>query len=195
MFNIDNALSKLADVTNEFFVCINMEGNYCYINNAFKKRFGFDNKIFIGRNALQDIHENDHQLVIQTVEKCCTNVNTAHDLIVRKPLTANEYIYTKWDFTAIPNENNLPDYILCIGLEITSFIEDGIANHSLLQEIAYDQSHLVRRPLANILGLSKLLAETTPPEKELRELLPALYLEAQDLDNVVKSVTTKALKK
>lgn len=63
-----------------------------------------------------------------------------------------------------------------------------------LQEIAYDQLHLVRRPLANILGRCKLLKENAiSGEQERKNLIDELYNEAEQLDAVVKHVTTKTL--
>ncbi len=62
-----------------------------------------------------------------------------------------------------------------------------------LREIAFDESHKVRRPLANILGLSKMLAEEDVlPEDERKQFLKELYSEAQVLDNEVRSISTKA---
>ena len=63
-----------------------------------------------------------------------------------------------------------------------------------LQQIAYDQSHLVRRPLANIMGISKLLKDNAiSNEQERKYLIDELYNEATKLDDVVKHVTSKTL--
>jgi PAS domain S-box-containing protein len=194
MFNIESALSKLVDNTNMFLVCIDMYGNYCYANNAFYKRFTLNNKSAVGRHSLEDIHIDDHGLVMATVDLCWKSPNTAHEIVVRKPTPSGDYIYTKWDFIAMTNESDSP-YILCIGFEITGFIENIAANVTRLQEIAFDQSHLVRRPLANILGLSKLLAETNiVSEDETKDFLSQLHSEAQQLDNIIKLVNEKTQK-
>lgn len=196
MFNIDNTLFKLAEVTNKFMVCIGMDGNYTYTNNAYNTRFRFETDVLIGQPSLKDIHVDDHVLVVATVEKCLAQPNTAFDVIIRKPAIDGGYIYTQWDFIALLNEHNQPHCVMCIGMEITSFIEDGAAKHSKLQEIAYDQSHLVRRPLANILGLSQLLSDNTiMTEEERNHLLEQLHTVAQELDDVVRSVTSKAQEK
>ena len=196
MFNINEPFLKLADVTNKFFVCVDMEGNYCYTNKAYNARFGFERAAQIGQHSLTDIHVDDHQLAIETVGKCCAQPNTACDVILRKPARGGGYVYTQWDFIAIPDEQNNPDYIMCIGMEITSFIEDDEANTLRLDQIAHDQSHMVRRPLANILGLAQLLSETTiESEAERKELIGHLYTVAQELDEVLTSVVSKARSK
>lgn len=49
-----------------------------------------------------------------------------------------------------------------------------------LHEIAFDQSHLVRRPLANILGICRLLKENAiNGEQERKYLIDELYNEGE----------------
>jgi PAS domain S-box-containing protein len=75
----------------------------------------------------------------------------------------------------------------------SAFFKD-ISYVEKLQEIAFQQSHLVRRPLANILGISKLLSEKiVDTEQDKNELLEQLHIAAQQLDDVIKSVTAKTV--
>lgn len=61
-----------------------------------------------------------------------------------------------------------------------------------LQEIAHDQSHLVRRPLANILGLSHVLTElNVRTKKERNDILQKIQMEANALDSVINHIITK----
>jgi len=192
MFSIESALYLLADNTNMFLVCIDLQGYYCYANNAFYKRFRNTTSSVVGKFSLEDIHVDDHGLIKETVEQCWENLNIAHEIVVRKPTPNGDYICTKWDFIAMANESGAPDYIMCIGSEITDYIENIAANATRLQEIAFDQSHLVRRPLANILGLSKLLSETNDVSaEETKDLLFQLHLEAQQLDGIIKLINKK----
>ncbi len=78
---------------------------------------------------------------------------------------------------------------------VSAYFKD-ISHVETLQQIAYDQSHLVRRPLANILGISKLLKDDAiSNEQERKYLIDELYNEATKLDDVVKHVTSKTLLK
>ena len=193
MFNIDSVLIKLADVTNKFLICIDMQGNYCYTNKAYNNRFGFQPTAKIGMNSLTDVHVDDHPLVIATVGKCCAQVNTAFVVVLRKPLTTGGCAHTQWDFIAIADRQDQREYIVCLGMEVTSFVEDEAAHTTRLEQIAYHQSHMVRRPLANILGLAHLLSETNiASEDEQKELLHHLHTEALELDDIVKTIVSKA---
>ncbi len=59
-----------------------------------------------------------------------------------------------------------------------------------LKEIAYNQSHLVRRPLANILGLVDML-EITEETSENSAIISMLKQSAAELDMMVKDIVFK----
>ena len=54
-------------------------------------------------------------------------------------------------------------------------------------QIAMNQSHLIRKPLANIMGLMALLNDTSLPA-DAAELLELLNLSAHELDHIIKDV-------
>ena len=59
-----------------------------------------------------------------------------------------------------------------------------------LEEIAYSQSHLVRRPLANIIGLVEML-ETTEESSGNNIVVEMLKQSAEELDLMVKNIVFK----
>lgn len=59
-----------------------------------------------------------------------------------------------------------------------------------LQEVAFDQSHLVRAPLANILGLTSLL-EDMDVSDEVRDMIAQLRTSATKLDKEIIKLTHK----
>jgi signal transduction histidine kinase len=58
----------------------------------------------------------------------------------------------------------------------------------LLEKIAWIQSHKVRRPLANIMGLISLMEKS----QSNSELLPMLSKSAEELNDVIQSIVTLA---
>jgi PAS domain S-box-containing protein len=61
-----------------------------------------------------------------------------------------------------------------------------------LREIAWAQSHLVRGPLARIMGISKLLADNRTDELSKEQLLVYLDTSANELDEVVRDIVNKS---
>jgi sigma-B regulation protein RsbU (phosphoserine phosphatase) len=64
-------------------------------------------------------------------------------------------------------------------------------NNEQFFQIAMNQSHMIRRPLANMLGLLNILKEVKNLPAEADNLLNLLQLSAEDLDKLIKEVTAK----
>jgi|GEM_PF-3188249 len=60
------------------------------------------------------------------------------------------------------------------------------AQNKLLSEIAYNQSHNIRRPIATILGLLGLIDPNDPADPENGEILKSLKMMAMEIDGVIK---------
>jgi len=60
-----------------------------------------------------------------------------------------------------------------------------------LREIAWEQSHIVRAPLARIMGLVDLFNGQDSEDEETRTILNYIVLSAKELDDVVKSISDK----
>ncbi|MEJ7560050.1 MAG: PAS domain-containing protein [Pedobacter sp.] len=65
-------------------------------------------------------------------------------------------------------------------------------NEARFSSLAMSQSHMVRKPLANILGLIEIINEK-PEEEELLSILSMLYESVQELDLMVKKVSKDML--
>jgi|GEM_PF-2309069 len=62
-----------------------------------------------------------------------------------------------------------------------------------LREIARIQSHELRRPLANIMGLVALLEEESITEEDRLEFLKKIKTSTCELDNVIRKITSKTI--
>lgn len=63
--------------------------------------------------------------------------------------------------------------------------------HKKLLEIAFLQSHQIRRPVADILGLISLFNLENPEDSENLEILTRLETTAIDLDNIIREIVQK----
>lgn len=80
-----------------------------------------------------------------------------------------------------------------IGVALSYINIDNYKKSSIrLKEIAWHQSHKVRKPLSNILGLIHLLREANLHEKE-KEIVDLLDNSAKELDDIIKDIVTKTL--
>ena len=67
--------------------------------------------------------------------------------------------------------------------------ENKIRHHiKKLEEVAWMQSHEVRKPLANILGLLELMKNSTHDPRQLDELIAHMETAGNELDSIVKKI-------
>ncbi len=76
--------------------------------------------------------------------------------------------------------------------EKTKHIQAIEIQNKKLQEIAWVQAHIVRAPLARMMGLINLLFDEDNPSEESAELLKYLEFSAHELDTIVKDIIKKA---
>ncbi len=91
----------------------------------------------------------------------------------------------------IYNENNEIFGVGCFARDVTqrkeseNQIKEQVRK---LKEVAWIQSHEVRRPLANILGIINLIKHTDKDEKPSEDLLNHMEQSCKELDTVIKKV-------
>lgn len=61
-----------------------------------------------------------------------------------------------------------------------------------LREISWMQSHIIRAPLARMMGLMTLLRETSPSASEAADIMQYLQISANELDQVIRDITNSA---
>ena len=91
------------------------------------------------------------------------------------------------------NERN---YRLVVAVDITGNIRymNAIeAQNKKFKEIAWIQSHLVRHPLVNIMGLAALINRTSIEELKKSNAINNLITEAKKLDEIIEDIVKKAI--
>lgn len=65
------------------------------------------------------------------------------------------------------------------------------AQEDILAEIAYTLSHLIRGPVATLLGLVEVMNYDDPTDPNNREIIDAIGVTASKLDTVIKDIVFK----
>lgn len=89
------------------------------------------------------------------------------------------------------------NYDACIVLatDITEkmlYIQAIEEQNKMFREIAWTQSHIVRAPLARILGIVDLIKKGTLKQEEYPEFLNYIFESADELDSIIKEIVNKA---
>jgi PAS domain S-box-containing protein len=72
------------------------------------------------------------------------------------------------------------------------YIEAIEGQNKRLQEIAWMQSHIMRAPVARILGLVQLLQQFDHTPEQITELLQHIFDSSEELDKVIREIVNKA---
>jgi PAS domain-containing protein len=97
----------------------------------------------------------------------------------------------KWyEISAFPSDSGLSVYFKDI-TERLNYIKAIEEQNENLREISWLQSHVIRAPLARIMGLINLIKDPHQDAAEKRQTLKYLLLSANELDEVIKTITDK----
>lgn len=94
----------------------------------------------------------------------------------------------------IRNEKGEAVRVVGAALDVTEsrkLIENIEQQNDTLRDIAWTQSHIVRAPLARILGLIDVIYHSKDTSRECDELLPLIESSARELDNVIRDIVKK----
>jgi len=75
--------------------------------------------------------------------------------------------------------------------ERLNYIREIEAQNEKLKEISWIQSHMVRAPLARLLGLVGLIRDMKDDTSELQHMMNCLEVSANELDQVVREITSR----
>jgi PAS domain S-box-containing protein len=166
-----------------YLIAVDMDSNYSYLNKHYAEIFQPIHGNLVGKHYAVTMHSDDLQTCQAVSKKAFMHRNSVFPATLRKHDGDGGFIITRWEYKAMFNEDNVPIGIFCIGHDITEFMQIS----GKLQEIKISHSHSIRRYVANLLGLGKLVQEAT----ELRDVQDAAKMivqSATDLDKVVKEV-------
>ncbi|GGC60252.1 hypothetical protein GCM10011387_12340 [Pedobacter quisquiliarum] len=196
-----DAIKQILDSSAVYYlILVDMNSNYAYLNKKYLKAFNQIHGDLIGQHYSKTIHKDDLNICVSVSQQCFAHPDQVFPATLRKHDGHGGFIITQWEYKALFDEHNNPAGIFCIGNDITEFVETrstleetqaSLSNaHITLEEIAHIQSHVIRKPIANILGLSALL-ESTDSVESVRALVLMIQDSAKELDEVIKSVSRK----
>lgn len=184
---LDNILNSISDG----FFAINKDYVITYVNSEFRELYGSRLKVFIG-TAYKDIASRELQKVFYR------NCNKA----MRENMNVGfeEYcaVLNKWFYYKIyPTDSGAAVYITDITDQKEMFRQIMSEKMKLevqnqkLSEIAWIQSHKVRSPLANIMGLVPLLDFNNPGNPDNIDILNGIKAASERLDDVIHDITDR----
>lgn len=104
-----------------------------------------------------------------------------------------ELTWIRYTITPVYEGDTIKGACIC-GRDITtrkSYVEAIEHQNKIFREISWMQSHLVRAPLARIMGLTTMLTHPAD-DMEQAEILKYLEISSQELDDIIRRITSQS---
>lgn len=161
--------------THFYFIIIDFNGNYLYVNPFFRQNFASINNDFVSTSFSNAIFGKDLEKYNSSVKECFSNTGKTVLVELRKPKADGSLYWTRWEYSAILNSRNEPEAIQCLGVDIK-------------EECKTSEYHL-QESVQSEVNKHKLLTQATidGQEKERKEIGKELH------DNIGQQLTTTKL--
>jgi len=200
----EQTLNLLKNSTIFYTITLSMDGNYSYVSPSYDQNFSFAYDTLLGKPFYVTLHPDDIKICGEVAEKCFQSPDGLFPATLRKHNGKGGYVITQWELKAMLDNNGNPAGIFCIGYNISEHFEAKQALTSAtttikqkdeqLDEIGFINSHVIRKPLANIIGLADVLGEMKM-SADVKKTVKMIVQSALELDDEVKNISSKAAKK
>lgn len=195
-----NSTKELLHNSNFYYIiCTDSTGNYSYINNHYANSFKHIHDALVGQPFYITMHPDDIKVCEEVGGKCYEHPGKLFPATIRKHNGRGGYVSTQWEFILIEEEGT-PKGVFCLGYDTTEheivkkkveiINKDLAVRNDLLDEIAFEQSHIVRAPLASIMGLVGLL-KNYKLDENVAEIVNMIEESSKKLDTVIRSIVNK----
>ena len=163
------------------------------VNEAAVKHYGYTQEEFLGM-TLRDIRPSeDIPLLEEAVNNVKQGSNLAAHSYYRHKKKNGDVIIVEIQSNVIEYKGKKAEVVLAVdvtdNLVYINAIED---QNQKLREISWIQSHVVRAPIARLMGLSELILERDNNADQLDKLVGHIVDSANELDTIIRDITTKA---
>lgn len=183
----------VAKATSDLITDYDIEKDEIKVSDVASEMFGYisEKGIYSGKWWNNKIHPEDYKnvrlLAKQMQDEGIQNLTTEY----RFKCADGSYKYILDRSYLILDDNNIPKRIIGSMQDITERKNYLIAiekHNERLKEIAWTQSHLVRAPLAKVMGLVDLLMNYKNDLENIDEILENILTSANELDTIIREI-------
>ena len=164
------------------------------VNLSAERHYGYSLQEFLSMTISDIRPEEDIPLMMERVKMLNENAPTFSVGTFRHKKKNGDIIHVDIQSNTIPFQNSVGRIILANDVtERFAYIEAIEKQNEKLKEIAWIQSHVVRAPLARIIGIVDLIKnEGFHDSADNRKLFGYLLNSADELDTIVRNISKKA---
>ena len=186
-------MAKMINKINNLVLIISESGTISWVNQAFIDFTGYQLEQVIGTKQVEILSgpKTDPNIVKQIRHSIQKKLFFSEEISYYK--SNGELYCTQFSISPIYDENGNFKYFMSVENIITERKEKEekiLTQHAILQEIAWSNSHELRKPVCSILGLIGVL-KNTDNEEERKQCLDLLEKSSNELDQMLKEINEK----
>lgn len=164
--------------------------------DGFRDLFGYEPPAEDSTLWIRNIHPADKMRVTRNLAKALANSHTEYFFDEFRFLKADGQIaFVEHRSVFVRDANGRATRAVGAMIDVTQHNEKMLKiaqQNAQLKEIAWMQSHLVRAPLANLMGLTTLLQELEECNESTQQYIEGIIDSANKLDSVVKRIVSRS---
>ncbi|MDO8965605.1 MAG: PAS domain S-box protein [Algoriphagus sp.] len=168
--------------------------HFLNINKAAISHYGYSDEEFLAMTILDIRPQEDAEYVLNLISDTRQGHKVSQKSVSRHKKKNGELIFVEVTFNLLIFNGR--DAVMVLVNDITErakYVETIEKQNQTFREIAWIQSHVVRAPLARLLGLVNLLESEIPNVKEESlELIQHIKNSAFELDEIVRDISKKS---
>lgn len=186
-----------------YIITCDMSGRYSYVNENYARQFAHAGTKLVGQPYHVTMHPDDMGTCEAVSARCFAEPGRLFPATIRKHDGHGGYVYTQWEYRAMVDGQGKPAGIFCLGYNITGYVAEQRQlqdtrvelqkSSALLEKLVFQQAHLVRAPLSNIMGLAEIL-DRSALESGAAGICAMISESARQLDAVIREIVGAASK-
>jgi len=165
-----------------------------YVNEAFIKMTGYSQEEVIGKTPKIFQGPKSDTMELKRLGEAISKKQSFETTIINYKKNGEEF-WINMSLTPVANERGVYTHWIAIERDV-SIIKNYISaleNQNIkLREIAWTQSHIVRAPLARMMGIVNVIKNLEMDSIEYEEWIEHFNNSANEFEKIIKDISTKA---
>jgi hypothetical protein len=178
--------SCIPDNTTLYYtVLLDTAGEYLSVNAHYKAHIAPIISAKGGCSMLQDLQTEDHQVFKEAIQACLSHEEVPQQVLLRMTDAEGDMLPIHWEFSVSTSVSGA-SIIGCQGFAVRNYYNIIEKHKALISQLSYNQNHVYRKSVANILGVLNLL-EFMPLDEHSRSLLHIIQEHTVLLDKDIRA--------
>ncbi len=165
-----------------------------FVNDSLLQMFGYEAKEVIGLSAEFFFRDESEKRSVKHFKDAKAAKTSFETDIPALHKNGNKF-WMSFSMSPVPDEKGQFSHYVFIMRDITErreYLNLLKQQNKKLKEIAFTQSHVVRAPLARLMGIVNLLNNTKSVDDDFPDLLESINSSAKELDQIIHVIAGKA---